>query len=207
MAFLPRTTCRRCGREYEGFRSRCPYCGTRKVRQSERTPSTTAGLNEGTSAYARRDLNTRWQLIFAVILLVAVLLAVIVLVSQGLNQKVKATPTPVIVPTTFTPIPPTETPPPTATPTLEKLVIMSYAHETNDITIQKVGQGAQLQAQAYPNNIEIAGHVKWTSADEKIVKVTDAGFVEAVGVGWTRVTAEVFGFKAEVICRVREAAD
>lgn len=86
MAFLPKATCRRCGREYEGFRSRCPYCGTRKVRQSERTPSTTAGLNEGTSAYARRDLNTRWQLIFAVILLVAVLLAVIVLVSQAQSK-------------------------------------------------------------------------------------------------------------------------
>lgn len=207
MAFLPKTTCRRCGREYEGFRSRCPYCGTRKVSQSERTPSTTAGLNEGTSAYARRDLNTRWQLIFAVILLVAVLLAVIVLVSQGLNQKVKATPPPTIAPSTFTPIPETETPPPTPTPTLEKLEIMSYAHVVDDITIKQVGMGAQLQVQAYPNNVNISGFYTWSSADESIVKVSETGFVEAVGVGFTKVTVEVFGLKAEVICRVREAAE
>ena len=127
--------------------------------------------------------------------------------EPGAQSKVKATPTPAISTMTFTPIPPTETPPPTPTPTLEKFVIMSYANETNDITIQKVGQGAQLQAQAYPNNIDIAGHVKWTSADEKIVTVSSTGFVEAVGVGWTKVTAECFGFTAEVICRVREAAE
>ncbi len=28
MSVIPKITCRRCGREYSGLRSRCPYCGT-----------------------------------------------------------------------------------------------------------------------------------------------------------------------------------
>ena len=82
MSFIPRVTCRRCGRQFSGMRGRCPYCGTRRVRQSERVPGPTPGEDMSTPSGQRAAVNARWQLIFGAILLVAVILAVVVLISQ-----------------------------------------------------------------------------------------------------------------------------
>ena len=38
MSVIPKITCRRCGREYSGLRSRCPYCGTSRKKSAERIP-------------------------------------------------------------------------------------------------------------------------------------------------------------------------
>ena len=48
MSFIPRVTCRRCGRQFSGIRGRCPYCGTRRVRQSDRVPNPTPGEDAST---------------------------------------------------------------------------------------------------------------------------------------------------------------
>ena len=97
MSFIPRVTCRRCGRQFSGMRGRCPYCGTRRVRQSERVPGPTPGEDMSTPSGQRAAVNARWQLIFGAILLVAVILAVVVLISMSLNSggAVRTTPTPV----------------------------------------------------------------------------------------------------------------
>lgn len=86
MSFIPRVTCRRCGRQFSGMRGRCPYCGTRRVRQSERVPGPTPGEDMSTPSGQRAAVNARWQLIFGAILLVAVILAVVVLISMSLNS-------------------------------------------------------------------------------------------------------------------------
>ena len=77
MGFIPRLTCRRCGRQYSGLHSRCPYCGTRRVKSSDRVPSPTPAMNPGTDAARRAGTGTKWQMIFGAILLGAVILAVI----------------------------------------------------------------------------------------------------------------------------------
>ena len=81
MSVIPEVKCRRCGQSFSALRSRCPNCGTRRVTQSGRTPAATPGTVKGTAAYERAETNTKWQMIFGLILVVAVILAVIVMVT------------------------------------------------------------------------------------------------------------------------------
>ena len=85
MGFIPQITCRHCGKKFSGIHNRCPHCGTRRVKQSTRTPSTSASVKQGTSANARAVTNTKWQFIFGCVLVVAVLVAVIVLINAGIQ--------------------------------------------------------------------------------------------------------------------------
>ena len=86
MSLIPQTVCKRCGKEFSALRARCPYCGTRRVKTGDRVPMTTASQNRGTPAAERAAVNTKWQMIFGLILLAAVVLAVIVLVTVGLRD-------------------------------------------------------------------------------------------------------------------------
>ena len=80
MKIIPEVKCRRCGESFSALRTTCPNCGTRRVAQSTRTPASTPSTAAGT------NVNTRWQMIFGLILVAAVILAVIVMVSTGLND-------------------------------------------------------------------------------------------------------------------------
>ena len=90
MSFIPRVTCRRCGRQYSGLRGRCPYCGTRRVKQSDRVPATSASTDPGSAAGERAASNSRWQLIFGGILLLAVILAALHLDIKTLSCSVES---------------------------------------------------------------------------------------------------------------------
>ena len=81
MSVIPEVKCRRCGESFSALRSRCPNCGTRRVTQSARTPGTTPSTVKGTASYERAETNTKWQIIFGLILVAAVILAVIVMVT------------------------------------------------------------------------------------------------------------------------------
>ncbi len=81
MSVIPKITCRRCGREYSGLRSRCPYCGTGRSKSAERIPLRTSSENAGTPAAEHAAVNTKWQMLFGGILLLAVVAAVIVLIT------------------------------------------------------------------------------------------------------------------------------
>lgn len=133
MSMIPEVKCRRCGQMYPATRSTCPSCGTRRVTQSGRTPAPTPGTVKGTASYERAETNTKWQMIFGMILVVAVVLAVIVMVSTNLagkdaasgpNNQVMVPSTPVdqepVVPTVDV----APTAPPTPTPKIESISIM-----------------------------------------------------------------------------------
>ena len=85
MGMIPDVRCRRCGQTFSSLRSRCPNCGTRRVSQSSRTPAATPGTVKGTASYERAEANTKWQMIFGLILVVSVILAVIVMVSTSMD--------------------------------------------------------------------------------------------------------------------------
>ena len=87
MSVIPKITCRRCGREYSGLRSRCPYCGTGRSKSAERIPLRTSSENAGTPAAEHAAVNTKWQMLFGGILLLAVVAAVIVLITVSLNAS------------------------------------------------------------------------------------------------------------------------
>ena len=94
MAVIPEITCRRCGSKYSGLRSRCPRCGAPRINQPTRVPPTTAAATPRTAASGRAAINIRWQFIFAGVLVVALLLAVIVLVNSGKKSSPAATTNP-----------------------------------------------------------------------------------------------------------------
>lgn len=166
MSFIPNITCRRCGRQFSGIRNRCPYCGTRRVRQSDRVPVPTPGMNPETNTAKRAVSNTKWQMIFGAILLAAVILAVIVLVSVSLNNGAISPPSPTLPPVSSTPATtPSPTPSPTPTPTVTSVVITYYGESITDFTTN-VGSSTQLMASVFP--LDVTAEVTWSSSNEEV---------------------------------------
>ncbi len=206
MSMIPEVKCRRCGETFSSLRSRCPNCGTRRVTQSARTPGATPGTVRGTASYERAASNTKWQMIFGLILVVAVILAVIVMVSTSLDGsaggKVKATPTPEVsaVPTIETP----PTPPPTPTPSVERVVIRYNQDERTEFTMQMGEAPVTLNAIPYPLTID-SYDIKWSSGDEDVIKITvnedGTCTCERIGdiAGGVKIKAEIFGVVGECI--------
>ena len=202
MGLIPTITCRRCKREYSAIRGRCPHCGTRKTKQSERTPTTTAGTRTGTAANSRVNSNAKWQMIFGLVLVAAVIIAVIaiIMISTGGEKPAKTTPPPEVTvtpPPTATPIP---TPTPTPTPTVNSITITCFGVEKKDFSAD-IGEETQLGAIVYP--MDVAAEVEWSSTNEGIVTVSDTGVVVGVSSGTASVVAECGGVKQECIVRIR----
>ena len=167
MSMIPEVQCRRCGQSFSALRTRCPNCGTRRVMQSGRTPAATPGTVKGTASYDRAETNTRWQLFFGLILVVAVILAVIVMVSTSLNgmdnesttsRRSRSTPTPAVVtedPALYIETAPT--PSPTPTPTVEAIKLFFYQTELTEekggFTMHMGEDPLTVKASAYPADV------------------------------------------------------
>lgn len=95
MSFIPRVTCRRCGRQFSGDERPLPILRHAACPPERAVPGPTPGEDMSTPSGQRAAVNARWQLIFGAILLVAVILAVVVLISMSLNSggAVRTTPT------------------------------------------------------------------------------------------------------------------
>lgn len=215
MSIIPKVKCRRCGEVFSSLRSRCPNCGIRMVSQSTRSPAPSPSTVNGTDANSRAASNSKWQLLFGLVLVVAVILAVIIMVSSGLtgqdniSQKVVAS---MPVPSTSTDIFETApTPTPTPTPTIESLRVYFY---TNDLTdsdfTMRLSDGVDgditLKAQAFPLTIENP-KFSWSVDHEGIIELTpnEDGSeclihqVSTIG-GGVLITIECFGMQTTVRC-------
>ena len=203
MSVIPKITCRRCGREYSGLRSRCPYCGTSRKKSAERIPLRTSSENAGTPAAEHAAVNTKWQLLFGGILLIAVVAAVIVLITVSLNAEKNSSaavePTPPATVSSAAPVTtptPTPTPTPTLTPTPSVTsVTITFLGSKRTEFAAKVGDEVQLSATVYPTGTDQT--VTWSSKDESVAKVSDKGVVTGVGKGTTTITVECGGVKAD----------
>ena len=174
MPMIPEVKCRRCGETFSSLRSRCPNCGTRRVAQSGRTPGPTPGTVRGTAAYERAETNTKWQIIFGLILIAAVILAVIVMVTSSLEgADVKQQTTSITPPVVTEYVPVIEaapTPEPTPTPNVEGLRVMFYTTEIQtDFTIW-VDDPIDLTVQVMPLTLQ-GLKVDWESGNPDILKV------------------------------------
>ena len=195
MSVIPQVACKRCGKEFSALRPRCPYCGTRRVKTGDRVPMTTSSQNRGTPAAERAVINTKWQMIFGLILVVAVILAVIVMVSTSLNGldsgtvNVKVTTPPVTVapPTIDTP----PTPSPTPTPTVESIKVFNFNNEIKTDFTMHLSQNEKvaLTATAYPVEQFTDARFTWKSGDETLMKVTPTDDTKGC-------TCEILGTKA-----------
>ena len=181
MSVIPKITCRRCGREYSGLRSRCPYCGTGRSRSAERIPLRTSSENAGTPAAEHAAVNTKWQMLFGGILLLAVVAAVIVLITVSLNASQNppsvAEPTPPATVSSAAPVAtptptPEPTPTPTPTPSVTSITITFLGSKRTEFAA-KVGDEVPLSTTIYPAGGNQT--VTWSSKDESIATVSDKG--------------------------------
>ncbi len=228
MSIIPEVTCRRCGAKFSALRSECPNCGTRRVTQSGRTPSATPGTVKGTASYERAETNTKWQMIFGLILVVAVILAVIVMVSTTLSgdgpaDSGKNTSAPIMTDDLGAAAPTPEAPPtvaPTQTPTLERIAIMYLNTEMIDDWVVEPTSNSRSPAlrlnmdetlnfkpQVFPVTITVdPSNFKWSVDDESAVELTpkEDGSVDvhilAVKQGGVKLTVEAFGITGT--CRI-----
>ena len=202
MGFIPQITCRHCGKSFSAVHNRCPHCGTRRVKQSTRTPSTTSGARQGTAANARAQANARFQLIFGCVLLVAVVASVIILIAAGVNggggdrvKKGDSAGVPDVTPS-VEPTEPTPTPTPTPTPEPEITSIAIYfLGEENTGFVMKIGENVPLDARTFPT--DVTAEVTWTSRDTSVCTVDATGLVTGVGNGNTYVVASCGSYSAE----------
>lgn len=201
MGFIPEITCRHCGKKFSAIHNRCPHCGTRRVKQSSRAPSTTTSAKQGSSANSRASVNAKWQFIFGCVLVVAVIAAVIVLISASLGAGSKEpvpTPTPSMPVDTPTPTPtPPPTPTPSPTPNVSSITITWMGNALTEFT-QPMGSTIDLDAVVYP--IEVEAEVEWSSSDEGIFTIDQNGVLTPVSSGWANVIAQCGGITAT--CRV-----
>ncbi len=199
MGLLQKKICPKCGEEYSALKSSCPNCGTKKQSPSTRTPANSDTVRHGTAASVRAEENTRWQFVFGLCLVAAVIIAVIVLIVTSLkgNYDTPATPSPSPV-TETTPSPtPKPTPTPTPTPTLEWIKITYYNDERTGFTTS-VGGITPMGTSHFP--IEIEGTVEWSSQNEDVCTVDSSGTVTGVGKGTTTITAKLYN--VEAVCTV-----
>ena len=209
MSVIPEVKCRRCGEVFSSLRSRCPNCGTRRVAQSGRTPGPTPATVKGTASYERAETNTKWQIIFGLILVAAVILAVIVMVSTSLEgadieSSTANLMTPPVISNYIPEIEAAPTPPPTPTPTVESIRIMFFEQEKETEFLMHLGDEAvPLTAQVLPLTIQ-GVKVNWSVNNEEILRVTSTGDlsceVEILGTipGGVKLTAECLGVEKTI---------
>ena len=218
MGIVPQVKCRRCGATFSSLRDRCPNCGTRRVSQSSRTPPTTPGTIKGTAQYEKANANTKWQILFGMILLVAVILAVIVLVSTELDGAdagvVRVTPTMYIPPEDVMPtVDPGPTPTPTPEPSVNSIRIRSYNRDVTDTDstlkiVTDLEYKMKLTAYLDPPDL-INPVVKWSVSDDSLFVLTPDesdpnvvwGSVTGNGTGIVTITAECYGVTASTQVR------
>ncbi len=217
MSFIPKTTCARCHRQYPSTRRSCPYCGEKKSRELNRSIPVADSAVRGTQASAQTAENLNWQMIFGTIIVVAVLAAVIVIVSVGVNKdmssasgqiaeltSVSETQSGEVIPGAAATAVPTATPEPTAVPTEAPLVTsvaITYLGNDQPGFTQYVGDTVQLGVAFYPLNSELTP--EWSSSDESVATVDQTGLVTLVGSGncVIRVTVEGVSDTCDVISR------
>lgn len=202
MSFIPKIKCRNCGTVYSAIHTRCPKCGTRHVQQNRRTPQGTPGTVKGTEAKKRANDGVRWQVIIGYVLVVAIIAAVVTLVSVSLNntpeQAAQTTTEATAVPSSSLPASPAVTPTPTSTPTptptpktdITSLTITYFGDEITEFSMNVGDEPIELGAEIYPT--DATSKVTWKSSDESVITLTvdESGVcsVEAVGSGNAQIT-------------------
>ncbi|MDL2300568.1 Ig-like domain-containing protein, partial [Clostridiaceae bacterium OttesenSCG-928-D20] len=194
MGIIPQITCRRCKKKYSSLNSRCPHCGTRKIKQSSRTAASAAEVRQKN---ARAEINPKYQMIFGIVLVAAVIISVVAIIMSatsdegGSINKGKDSPSPEIETSSVEPETPTpETPTPTPTVQITSIIITYAGTEKTEFTA-KMGEEVQLAATALPFDSNTV--ISWSVSDTSIIHVTDGGKVTALSSGHAYVYAEAGG--------------
>lgn len=201
MSLIPNTVCTRCHRQFPSFRSRCPYCGTKKPREVRRAVPESDSAVKRTEASRRAAEDVNWQMLIGGILLLLIIAAVITLVSVSVQGRISDTKTvedtlPNIAPETTAVPAPTATPTPTPEPTAPVTsVIITFLGAEEPGFAESVGSVVDLDATAYPINEDVT--IEWRSSNEEIATVDQDGVVTLVGTGSCVIYAKAGGYEAK----------
>ena len=212
MGFIPQVTCRKCRRKYSALLKKCPHCGARREVESARAAAPSDSVQKGTPAAARTADNNVWQLAFGLFLLAAVMLAVIVLITTGLNDREAAGPgasnsliatSPQVLPDTSPSPSPTPSPSPVVQPTSISVFYNTTPLDPTTGFAHIIGQPLQLTATAYPLDASLT--ISWRSTDESVFTVDQTGLVTGVAVGSATLIVSCGELQAEFPVWIKES--
>ncbi|MCL2426186.1 MAG: hypothetical protein FWD05_07595 [Oscillospiraceae bacterium] len=193
MAIINEIKCARCDRKYSGVRSRCPYCGARRV---------------GHGKYSENSENMRGKMLISVLILAVFTVGVGILWFSSAPEVAEPYPdedlsTPGIedeieIYLPFNPIPePTPTPTPTPPPPQEiHSIEITYAGVTRpDFTVRRE-ETVGIRLRVEPPGIDLSGYdIVWASSNPAVVDVVG----QFVGDDGIRNGASVTGITAGAI--------
>ena len=213
MSIISEVKCARCDRKYSGVRSRCPYCGARRI---------------GRGKYSEEEDNTKGKMLVGVLIMAVLVVAAGVLLfttpAQGGEEAepsgdIETSSPPSLLPgeddtTTIedtgpppsvstTPPPSVSTTPPT--PTIETVTIRYSGSVRTEFTA-RVGERVPLSVRIDPLGIE--AEIIWASSNRNVFEVVPnidgtQATVTAIAIGTETLTVTVGDVTAECIVRVR----
>lgn len=158
MAIVEDIKCPRCDRKYSGVRSRCPYCGARRI---------------GFGKYSKDGDNAKGKMLISVLILAVFTVAALIMMLTTPGDAVvieEPEETPNLEDVISLPAfeIPTPEPTPVETPTPEPVVMNAQiwvprSHPVTDFTL-KVGESIELTAVLDPPGIEAP--VVWSSTND-----------------------------------------
>jgi len=193
--------CSRCDRRYSSFRSRCPYCKTRRSKSGKRVED---------------PENAKWKYIIGILLIVILAAAVIVLIATskgGDTEPVDPSSSPSVSESegaetlenepletpSEPPVEPSPETPPEPVITTESAQITWNGNARDDVTMSR-GEILQFGVRTVPAETEDTP--VWSTDKEDVIVVLQTGKVTAVGRGTANLTVTCGAASSTCIIRV-----
>ena len=212
MSIVSEIKCARCDRKYSGVRSRCPYCGARRI---------------GRGKYSEDSDNSKGKMLISVLVLGVLVIAAGFLLFTTPPAEADTTSPPPTSPTGSLPdegdnisLTNPDTPPPSTPPTVSDTPTPPPAPQVQSVTITYAGRGIKdndlteyvgnklaLGARVEPPGIEEV--IDWRSSDTGVFEIvptsTDgtAATLTPIAKGTATLTVTVGGVESTCIIRIR----
>ena len=218
MSIISEVKCARCDRKYSGVRSRCPYCGARRI---------------GSGKYSEEGDNSKGKMIIGILVLAVLVVAAGVLLFTAPRPEDESPPSSNIsdrdthdqaddsdtisMPGNASSVPPsssdeseTDSEEPAAPTSVASMIITYAGQEKTDFT-GYVGERVSLRVKIEPPGLELTEEVIWQSSDTSVFEVVKdntegtAATVTIIGTGSAKsatLTASIGGVEAKCTVRV-----
>ncbi len=203
MNIVPNTTCRRCHRQYPSFRSRCPYCGTKKTKTVRSAVPETDSTVPSTPAAKNAAEAVNMQMLIGGVILLAVIILTITIVSVNVGKDVSAAEeiqSQIDAEAQITPpAPPTPSPSPQPSPAPQITSVSIRGSYQPELDYNGNGFWAKVGDSDYTFTVswypgEVASTPEWTSDNEEVATVEGdgpVGTIKIVGPGDVTISVKV----------------
>ena len=203
MAIVNEIKCARCDRKYSGVRSRCPYCGARRI---------------GRGKYSEDSDNAKGKMLISVLILAVFTVAAgVLLFTTPVDADARDIPDDPAISTpdddidSVQGIHPEPSPEPVVTPEPEPIapleitsVTITYSGNPRDNFTAKIGEMVPLRVRVEPPGVDF--RAEWSSSNEDVFQVVAVDVrhegAEVTGIGEGTGTLTVTVGDIEVTCIV-----